>query len=241
MLQNTKARRLYYSLLNMADFKGKILENLMTGLVMDVNGREVHFRLIGEFNAYNLLAVYGAALALEEDNDMVLSALSSIMGAEGRFDVSLSPRDGVVGIVDYAHTPDALLNVLATIRKLRRGDEAVITVVGCGGDRDRAKRPVMAEAACEYSTRTIFTSDNPRTEEPEAILADMVQGLKSEYKRRSLVIADRREAIRAGVMMAQPGDIVLVAGKGHEKYQEIKGVKHHFDDKEELLKCFEDR
>lgn len=241
MLQNTKAHRYYYSLLNMADFKGKVLENVITGLVMDINGKEVHFRLLGTFNAYNLLAVYGAAVALDEDPEQVLSALSGISGAEGRFDVNVSGRDKVVGIVDYAHTPDALLNVLATIRALRKGDESVITVVGCGGDRDKTKRPLMAEAACEYSHKAILTSDNPRTEDPIAILNDMQQGLKSEYKRRTLVIADRREAIRTAVMLAQPGDIVLVAGKGHEKYQDINGVKHHFDDKEELLKCFEDR
>jgi UDP-N-acetylmuramoyl-L-alanyl-D-glutamate--2,6-diaminopimelate ligase len=241
MLQNTNARRLYYSLLNMADFKGKVLENLITGLVMDINGREVHFRLIGIFNAYNLLAVYGAAVALDEDPEQVLAALSTLSGAEGRFDVHVSSKDGVVGIVDYAHTPDALLNVLATIRNLRKGNESVITVVGCGGDRDKTKRPLMAEAACEHSHKAVLTSDNPRSEDPIDILNDMQQGLKSEYKRRTLVIADRREAIRTAVMLAQPGDIVLVAGKGHEKYQEIKGVKHHFDDKEELLKCFEDR
>lgn len=241
MLQNTNARRLYYSLLNMADFKGKILENGMTGLIMDVNGREVHFRMIGEFNAYNLLAVYGAAVSLDEDSETVLSALSGITGAEGRFDVLVSEREKLIGIVDYAHTPDALLNVLATIKKLRKGNESVITVVGCGGDRDKTKRPLMAEVSCEYSNKAIFTSDNPRSENPEAILEDMITGLKSEYKRRSVVIADRREAIRTAVMMAQPDDIILVAGKGHEKYQEIKGVKHHFDDKEELIKCFEDR
>ncbi|MCU0402912.1 MAG: UDP-N-acetylmuramoyl-L-alanyl-D-glutamate--2,6-diaminopimelate ligase [Chitinophagaceae bacterium] len=241
MLQNTNARRLYYSLLTMADFKGKILENGLTGLVMDVNGQEVHFRLIGAFNAYNLLAVYGAAIALDEDKEEVLSALSSITGAEGRFDVSQSPGEGIIGIVDYAHTPDALLNVLTTIKQLRKGDESVITVVGCGGDRDKTKRPLMAEAACEYSHKCIFTSDNPRTEDPEAILNDMVNGLKSEYKRRSLVIRDRREAIKTAVMLARPGDIVLIAGKGHEKYQEINGVKHHFDDKEELNECFKER
>jgi UDP-N-acetylmuramoyl-L-alanyl-D-glutamate--2,6-diaminopimelate ligase len=241
MLQNTNARRLYYSLHNMADFKGKVLENVITGLVMDINGMEVHFRLLGTFNAYNLLAVYGAAVALDEDPEQVLSALSGISGAEGRFDVNVSSIDKVVGIVDYAHTPDALLNVLATIRALRKGNEAVITVVGCGGDRDKTKRPLMAEAACEHSHKAILTSDNPRTEDPAAILNDMQAGLKSEYRRRTLVIADRREAIRTAVMLAQPGDIVLIAGKGHEKYQEINGVKHHFDDKEELLKCFEDR
>jgi UDP-N-acetylmuramoyl-L-alanyl-D-glutamate--2,6-diaminopimelate ligase len=241
MLQNTQAKRLYYSLLNMADFKGKILENGFMGLVMDVNGEEVHFRLIGAFNAYNLLAVYGAAIALEEDKDEVLSALSSITGAEGRFDVTLSPNEKIVGIVDYAHTPDALLNVLSTIKQVKRGDESVITVVGCGGDRDKTKRPIMAEVACEYSQKAIFTSDNPRTEDPADILADMVTGLKSEYKRRSLTIPDRREAIKTAVMMAQPGDIILVAGKGHEKYQDINKVKYHFDDKEELCTCFEER
>ncbi len=241
MLQNTQARRLYYSLHNMADIKGKVLENLITGLVMEINGREVHFRLIGIFNAYNLLAVYGAALALEEDPEQVLAVLSTLSGAEGRFEVTVSNRDRVVGIVDYAHTPDALLNVLSTIRNLRKGNESVITVVGCGGDRDKTKRPLMAEAACEHSQKAILTSDNPRTEDPAAILNDMQTGLKSEYRRRTLVISDRREAIRTAVMLAQPGDIVLVAGKGHEKYQDIKGVKHHFDDKEELLKCFEDR
>lgn len=241
MLQNTNAKRLYYSLLNMADFKGRIIENGITGLIMDINGKEVHFRMIGEFNAYNLLAVYGAAMALDEDSETVLSVLSGITGAEGRFDVTVSAKDGLVGIVDYAHTPDALLNVLATIRKLRKGNETVITVVGCGGDRDKSKRPLMAEVACEYSNKAIFTSDNPRTEEPDSILADMMFGLKSEYKRRSVIIADRRQAIQSAVMMAQPEDIILVAGKGHEKYQEIKDVKYHFDDKEELEKCFEDR
>lgn len=241
MLQNTIARRMYYSLHQLTDIKGKILENGITGLVMTINDKEVHFRLIGEFNAYNLMAVYGAAVALDEDSDTVLAALSGITGAEGRFDVVQSPRDGVIGIVDYAHTPDALLNVLSTIKKLRQGNEAVITVVGCGGDRDKTKRPLMAEAACEYSNMSFFTSDNPRTEDPEMILADMVQGLKSEYKRRSKVIVGRREAIAEAVTMAQPGDIVLIAGKGHEKYQDINGVKHHFDDKEELQKCFENR
>jgi UDP-N-acetylmuramoyl-L-alanyl-D-glutamate--2,6-diaminopimelate ligase len=241
MLQNTIARRMYYSLHQLTDIKGKILENGITGLVMTINDKEVHFRLIGEFNAYNLMAVYGAAVALDEDSDTVLAALSGITGAEGRFDVVQSPRDGVIGIVDYAHTPDALLNVLSTIKKLRQGNEAVITVVGCGGDRDKTKRPLMAEAACEYSNMSFFTSDNPRTEDPEMILADMVQGLKSEYKRRSKVIVGRREAIAEAVTMAQPGDIVLIAGKGHEKYQDINGVKHHFDDKEELQKCFEIR
>lgn len=238
MLQNTAAHRYLYSLRSLADFKGKIIENNLTGLVMDINGVEVHFRLIGEFNAYNLLAVYGTAICLNEDRDEVLEALSNITGAEGRFDYTISSNEKVIGIVDYAHTPDALLNVLATIKKLGKGAKQVITVVGCGGDRDKTKRPVMATVACEYSNKAILTSDNPRSEDPVAILNDMQEGLKSEHKRKCLVIAERREAIRTAVMLSQPGDIVLIAGKGHEKYQEIKGVKHHFDDKEELLKCF---
>lgn len=238
MLQNSSARRMQYALKAEADFKGKIIENNLTGLIMDVNGHEVHFRMIGEFNAYNLLAVFGAAVSLGEPADAVLAVLSNLHGAEGRFDYTVSARQQVIGIVDYAHTPDALLNVLATINKLRRGNEQVITVVGAGGDRDKTKRPLMAAAACEYSDRAILTSDNPRTEDPQAILADMQADMKSEHKRRCLVIADRREAIKTAVMMAQPGDIILVAGKGHEKYQEINGVKHHFDDKEELTKQF---
>jgi UDP-N-acetylmuramoyl-L-alanyl-D-glutamate--2,6-diaminopimelate ligase len=206
---------------------------------MDINGWEIHFRLIGEFNAYNLLAVFGAAINLREDPQEVLAAMSDMTGAEGRFDYVVSAQEQIIGIVDYAHTPDALLNVLATIAKLRKGHEQVITVVGCGGDRDKTKRPIMAAAACEYSTKAILTSDNPRTEDPLQILTDMQAGMKSEHKRKCLVLADRREAITTAVMMAQPNDIVLIAGKGHEKYQEIQGIKHHFDDKEELLKCFE--
>jgi UDP-N-acetylmuramoyl-L-alanyl-D-glutamate--2,6-diaminopimelate ligase len=238
MLQNTGAKRLTYALKSPADFKGKIIENNLTGLILDINNREVHFRMIGEFNAYNLLAVYGAAISLSEDVDKVLAVLSNLRGAEGRFDYTVSANEKVIGIVDYAHTPDALLNVLATIKKLQQGNKQVITVVGCGGDRDKTKRPLMAAAACEYSNRAILTSDNPRTEDPAAILNDMQVGMKSEHKRRCLVIADRREAIKTAVMMAAPGDIILVAGKGHEKYQEIKGVRNHFDDKEELQKQF---
>ena len=238
MLQNTPAHRYLYSLKNMADFKGKIVENNLLGLVMEVNGNEVHFRMIGEFNAYNILAVYGAAIKLNEKPEKVLTALSNMTGAEGRFDYSISNKDKIIGIVDYAHTPDALLNVLVTIAKLKKGFEQVITVVGCGGDRDKTKRPIMAAAACEYSSKAILTSDNPRTEDPQQILADMQVGLKSEHKRKSLVIADRREAIKTAVMLAGPDDIVLIAGKGHEKYQEINGIKNHFDDKEELLNFF---
>jgi UDP-N-acetylmuramoyl-L-alanyl-D-glutamate--2,6-diaminopimelate ligase len=229
MLQNTAAKKYTYSLRTVADFKGKILENGLSGLVMTVNDQEVHFRLIGEFNAYNLLAVYGAAVCLGEDKSQVLQCLSNTTGAEGRFDYTISNKDRVIGIVDYAHTPDALVNVLSTIKKLKKGHEQVITVVGCGGDRDKTKRPVMGEVACEHSDKVIFTSDNPRSEDPLAILNDI------EY----LAIADRKQAIKTAVSMAQPEDILLIAGKGHEKYQEINGVKHHFDDKEVLNEMFQ--
>lgn len=239
MLQNTAAKKKFYSLRTMADFKGKILENSLTGLVMNVNDVEVHFRLIGEFNAYNLLAVYGAAVCMGEEKMNVLEVLSSIDGAEGRFDYMVSAKDNVIGIVDYAHTPDALLNVLATIKKLKKGHEQVITVVGCGGDRDRTKRPVMGEVACEHSDKVIFTSDNPRSEDPLEILKDMERDLKTASKRKFVSIADRREAIKTAVSMAKTDDIILIAGKGHEKYQEIKGVKHAFDDKQVLKEMFE--
>lgn len=239
MLQNTVAKKYFYSLRTMADFKGKILENGLTGLVMIINDTEVHFRLIGEFNAYNLLAVYGAALNLGEDKSEVLRCLSVLTGAEGRFEYIVSPTEKIIGIVDYAHTPDALLNVLSTIKNLRRGHEQIITVVGCGGDRDKTKRPVMGEVSCEHSDRVIFTSDNPRSEDAQQIIKDMEADLGSAAKRKYISIADRREAIKTAVSMANAEDIVLVAGKGHEKYQEIKGVKHHFDDKEVLEEMFE--
>ena len=238
MLQNTAAQKYTYSLRTVADFKGKILENSLTGLVMTVNDQEVHFRLIGEFNAYNLLAVYGAAVSLGEDKAHVLQHLSNTTGAEGRFDYLISGKDRLIGIVDYAHTPDALVNVLQTIKKLKQGHEQVITVVGCGGDRDRTKRPVMAAVACEHSDKVIFTSDNPRSEDPLKILEDMEAELSSAAKRKYVSIADRRQAIKTAVSMAKPEDILLIAGKGHEKYQEIAGVKHHFDDKEVLKEMF---
>jgi UDP-N-acetylmuramoyl-L-alanyl-D-glutamate--2,6-diaminopimelate ligase len=238
MLQNTSARKYLYSLKTTADFKGKILENALTGLIMTVNGKEVHFRLIGEFNAYNLLAVYGAAVCLGEDSDHVLTALSLLSGAEGRFDYIIS-AGMIIGIVDYAHTPDALENVLATIRKLRKGHEQVITVVGCGGDRDKTKRPIMAQTACDLSDRVILTSDNPRSEDPEQILRDMETGLSSSAKRKYIKVTDRKEAIKMAVSLAGKEDIILVAGKGHEKYQDISGVKHAFDDKLVLKEMFE--
>jgi UDP-N-acetylmuramoyl-L-alanyl-D-glutamate--2,6-diaminopimelate ligase len=239
MLQNTSARKFTYSLKTVADFKGKILENILTGLVMNVNDQEVHFRLIGEFNAYNLLAVYGAAICLGQDKAHVLQCLSNTTGAEGRFDYIISPKKKVIGIVDYAHTPDALVNVLTTIKKLKQGHEQLITVVGCGGDRDKSKRPIMGEAACEYSDKAIFTSDNPRSENPQEILNEMEVGLNSAAKRKFISIADRKQAIKTAVSIAGPEDIVLIAGKGHEKYQEINGVKYHFDDKEVLIEMFE--
>lgn len=239
MLQNTKARKAAYSLRSMADFKGKILENNLTGLIMQIGEQEVHFRLIGEFNAYNLLAVYGAAVLLGQDKHTVLQALSNLQGAEGRFDYILSAKGKVMGIIDYAHTPDALLNVLATIKNLRKGNEQVITVVGCGGDRDRAKRPVMAQVATEHSDKVILTSDNPRSEEPEAIIREMEAGVPVHQKKKVLSITDRKEAIKTALSLANPEDIILVAGKGHEKYQEIKGVKHPFDDKLVLQEMME--
>jgi UDP-N-acetylmuramoyl-L-alanyl-D-glutamate--2,6-diaminopimelate ligase len=239
MLQNTNAQKYLYSLRTIAGFKGKILENNLSGLVMNIDDQEVHFRLIGEFNAYNLLAVYAAAVCLGEDKQEVLQMLSGLTGAEGRFDYIISPKEKIIGIVDYAHTPDALLNVLATIKNLRKGHEQVITVVGCGGDRDKTKRPVMGEVACEHSDKVIFTSDNPRSEEPEAILKDMETGLSTAAKRKYISIADRKEAIKTAVSLAKPDDIILVAGKGHEKYQEIKGVKYPFDDREVVKEVFE--
>lgn len=237
MLQNTGATKYLYSLKTMAAFKGKILENALTGLVMTINDQEVHFRLIGTFNAYNLLAVYGAAICLGKESQEVLTALSILTGAEGRFDYFISANK-VIGIVDYAHTPDALENVLATIKKLRKGYEQIITVVGCGGDRDKTKRPIMAQAACDLSDRVILTSDNPRTEDPEAILRDMETGLSSSAKRKYITIADRKLAIEEAVKIAKPEDIILVAGKGHEKYQDINGVKYPFDDKQILQSSF---
>ncbi len=239
MMQNTAAKKYYYSLRTAADFKGKILDNSLSGLHMLVNDVEVYFKLIGEFNAYNLLAVYAAAICLKQNKENVLLALSNIAGAEGRFDYEVSITEKVVGIVDYAHTPDALLNVLATIKKLRKGHEKIITVIGCGGNRDKAKRPVMAEVACEYSDRIILTSDNPRNEKPEDILKDMEAGVNVVARKKCITITDRREAIKTAVSLTAKEDIVLVAGKGHEKYQEVNGVKYDFDDKKILKEMFE--
>jgi len=239
MLQNTSAKKYLYSLKTMADFKGKILDNSLTGLMLTINDIDVHFKLIGTFNAYNLLAVYAAAICLGEDKQTVLQILSNITGAEGRFDYIISSKEKVIGIIDYAHTPDALLNVLATIKKIRQGPEQIITVVGCGGDRDKTKRPVMAEVACEHSDKAIFTSDNPRSENAGDIIKDMETGVSITTRKKYISIADRKEAIKTAVNLSHTKDIVLVAGKGHEKYQEIKGTKYPFDDKAVLMEMFE--
>jgi UDP-N-acetylmuramoyl-L-alanyl-D-glutamate--2,6-diaminopimelate ligase len=234
MLQNCKATKHNYALTSDADFKGKVLENQFEGLVLSINGTEVFTRLIGRFNASNLLAIYGAACLLGLPEIEVLQGISLLQSAEGRFEFVRS-ESGIVGIVDYAHTPDALLNVLKTIDEIRTHNEKLITVAGAGGDRDAAKRPEMARIAAEMSDRLILTSDNPRTEDPSAILQDMQCGVPPTAYMRTLTIADRREAIKTAVALAQPGDIILVAGKGHEKYQEINGIRYPFDDKKELF------
>ena len=239
MLQNTIAQRKTYSLKTMADYKAKIIENNLNGLVMMIESNEVFFKMIGEFNAYNLLCVFGVAVELGEEKFEVLQVLSTLFGAEGRFDYFFSGKESIMGIVDYAHTPDALLNVLATIGKLRKGNETLFTVIGCGGDRDKAKRPLMATVACEHSDRVIFTSDNPRNEEPMSIIRDMEVGVPANHKRKYVSIADRKEAIKTACSIAEDGDIILVAGKGHEKYQEVSGLKYPFDDKVVLQEMFQ--
>lgn len=240
MLQNTKANKQSFGLKKMVDFKGKIISNTIEGLELDVNGKPVWFKLIGDFNAYNLLAVYGAAVLLGEEPEQVLTVLSSMKGAVGRFELIL-PGSKITAIVDYAHTPDALKNVLDTIAQLRTGNEQVIAIVGCGGNRDKTKRPLMASIACRYSDKVVLTSDNPRDEDPMEIIREMQTGIGPSDARKTLVIADREEAIKTACMMANEKDIVLVAGKGHETYQEIKGVKYPFDDREvveRMLKLF---
>ncbi len=233
MLQNTKAHKKTYGLKTIADFKAKIIENQFSGLLLNIDGEEVWFKLVGSFNAYNLMAVFAAAMLLEQDRQKVLTILSRLSGAEGRFDYVPS-TSGIIGIVDYAHTPDAVQNVLSTIHDIRTGTEQVITIIGCGGDRDKTKRPVMAQVACDWSDKVILTSDNPRSEDPEQIINDMEEGVSPVNKKKALHITDRREAIRTACHLAKPGDIILLAGKGHEKYQEIKGVKNVFDDKKVL-------
>ncbi|AHM59498.1 UDP-N-acetylmuramoylalanyl-D-glutamate--2,6-diaminopimelate ligase [Flammeovirgaceae bacterium 311] len=233
MLQNTRAAKHTYALKKPADYKAKLLSNTLQGLELDVDGKVVWFKLIGDFNAYNLLSVYAAAMLMGEDADEVLTQLSSISTAPGRFEQVATGSD-IIAVVDYAHTPDALENVLKTIAGFRTGNEQVITVVGCGGNRDKEKRPLMAEIAANLSDRVVLTSDNPRNEEPAQIVADMQKGIGPINTRKVLSILDRKEAIRTACMLACPGDIILVAGKGHETYQEIAGVKHPFDDRQVL-------
>jgi UDP-N-acetylmuramoyl-L-alanyl-D-glutamate--2,6-diaminopimelate ligase len=237
MLQNCVAQKESYTLRGVGTFKGKVLDCGLYGLNMTINEQEVWFKLIGRFNAYNLLAVYGTAILLEEEPEAILTELSQLKPPPGRFE-QVHGQNQKVGIVDYAHTPDALKNVLETINDLKEGNQQVVCVVGCGGNRDKGKRPLMAKIAAELGDKVILTSDNPRNEEPEAILKDMQEGVSITKKKKVLSILDRREAIRTAVMLANEGDIILVAGKGHETYQDIKGVKSHFDDKEELLKAF---
>lgn len=237
MLQNTAAKKLTYSLRTLADFKGKILESHFEGTEMIINGREVVVHFVGRFNAYNLLAVYGAAVSLGKDPEETLIVLSTLHSVSGRFETIQSPL-GYTAIVDYAHTPDALTNVLNGIQEVLDGRGRIITVVGAGGNRDKGKRPLMAKEAAKLSDQVILTSDNPRFEEPDEIIQDMVAGLSKADMERTLCITDRTQAIKTATMLAKKGDVILVAGKGHEDYQDVKGVKHHFDDREKLREIF---
>ena len=240
MLQNTRAKRLSYALKHDADFKGVVLESHFDGMMIKVNGMEMFTQLVGRFNASNLLAIYGAAISLGFDKDELLVEISKLKGANGRFDM-IHSECGIVGIVDYAHTPDALENVLKTINDVRCHKENLITLVGCGGNRDTTKRPEMAAVAAKMSDKVILTSDNPRLEDPDEIIRQMKEGLDEESKHRVLSITNRREAIRTAVALANKGDIILLAGKGHENYQEINGIKNHFDDKEELSEALKEK
>ena len=237
MLQNTKAKKRSYALKSMADYRAKVLENQFSGLVLNLNGKELWTKLIGDFNAYNLLAVYGITQELGEDETEVLTALSELESVDGRFEYIRS-ASGVIAIVDYAHTPDALDNVLKTIENIRTKNETVFTVVGCGGDRDKAKRPVMASIACDRSDKVILTSDNPRTEDPNTIIDEMMEGVDASNFKKTLSIVDRAQAIKTAASMAETNDIILIAGKGHEKYQEINGVRHDFDDLKTIKELF---
>lgn len=240
MLQNTKARKKTYAINTMADYKVRILENTFEGLILDVNGIELFSRMVGKFNAYNILTVFAVADLLNQESAEVLTAISSLNGAEGRFEYVVSKTDKVIGIVDYAHTPDALKNVLQTIAEIRTGTETVITLVGCGGDRDKGKRPMMAEVAAELSDKVILTSDNPRSEVPSEIIKDMKAGVPPHLTKKVMVVEDRKEAIKVAISLAQSNDVLLIAGKGHEKYQEIQGKKYPFDDKQILAETFKE-
>ena len=236
MVQNTVAKVSNYSLTKIADFRARVIENRIDGLHLEMNGVPLHVRLVGKFNASNLLAIYGTAILLGEDESEVLTSLSKLKPAEGRFDL-VTGRKPVAGVVDYAHTPDALQNVLSTLIQVRQPGSRIICIVGCGGDRDRTKRPKMAAIAVMNADQVILTSDNPRTENPDAILNEMWKGVPVEKQDQVLRITDRKEAIRTGVMMAKSGDIILVAGKGHEKYQEVNGQRFPFDDKKVLAEA----
>ncbi len=238
IVQNTKAKKYTYSLRSLADYKCKIIESHFDGMLLNLDSSEVWTHFVGKFNAYNLLAVYSASLLIGFEKQDVLIELSKMVPVNGRFEVIKSP-EGKFAVVDYAHTPDALENVLSTISEIRNRGEAIICVAGAGGDRDKTKRPKMASIACKYSDKVILTSDNPRTEDPKEILRDMESGVDISNSKKVLTIQDRYEAIKTAVLLAQPGDIILIAGKGHENYQEINGVKHHFDDKEVIKKIFE--
>ena len=238
MLQNTRADKYHYSLRTLTDFKGRIVEPRLDGTTLELNGHQVEVLFTGRFNAYNLLSVYGASILLGFDPQQVLVKMSMLEPVAGRFQTLRSSR-GYTAIVDYAHTPDALVNVLDTIREVVGTSGHIITVCGCGGNRDTGKRPIMAREAAVRSDRVVLTSDNPRNEDPDEILRQMEVGLPDESRPTTLIITDRRQAIRTACQLAQPGDVVLVAGKGHEDYQEIKGVKHHFDDREQVLEVFE--
>jgi UDP-N-acetylmuramoyl-L-alanyl-D-glutamate--2,6-diaminopimelate ligase len=237
MLQNTPGRKYTYALKTYADYRGQLLESQFTGQLLKIEEQELWTQLLGEFNAYNVLCVYAIADLLDMERMERLRLLSELQPVQGRFQYMQSPQK-IHAIVDYAHTPDALKNVLTTVSALRTGNEKVIAVVGCGGDRDRSKRPVMGHIAASMSDQSIFTSDNPRSESPSAILEEMQEGVGPELKGRVLVIEDRRQAIRTAARLAESGDILLVAGKGHETYQEIDGVRHPFDDMEELQQAF---
>ncbi|MFT3995063.1 MAG: UDP-N-acetylmuramoyl-L-alanyl-D-glutamate--2,6-diaminopimelate ligase [Dysgonomonas sp.] len=239
MLQNTKAKKKTYSVRSLADFKGKIIEKHFDGTAIEINGKEVQVQFVGVFNVYNLLAVYGASVLLGEDSDKVLLVLSTLKPVSGRFE-TIRSKDGFTAIVDYAHTPDALTNVLEAIHEVLNGNGRVITVVGCGGNRDKTKRPIMAREAVRLSDQVILTSDNPRFEEPQAIINDMADGLNKEQMRKTLCIVEREQAIKTACTLAKEGDVILIAGKGHEDYQDVKGVKHHFDDREIVKSIFEE-
>ncbi len=240
MLQNTKATKYTYALKTLADFRFKILENAFSGLVVQCEHTEVHLQMVGRFNAYNLLAIYATCILLGMEKEEALSAISTLKGAEGRFDCQLSPEKKIIGIVDYAHTPDALKNVLDTINEIRTHNEQIITIVGCGGNRDKAKRSEMAHIASELSTKVILTSDNPRNEVPEEIIKEMKVGVAAHNFNKVMSVTDRREAIRIACNLAKESDIILLAGKGHEKYQEINNIKYPFDDKAILQESFKE-